>query len=104
MPHEAPGTPEGRTRSEVGHFGLTTMHFVYLIQSLSHPKKRYIGVTTTLDVRLSEHNAGKSPFTSHFKPWKLIAAVAFDDRKKAETFERYMKTGSGWAFANRHFW
>ncbi len=30
--------------------------------------------------------------------------LAFDDGEKAVAFERYLKTGSGYAFARRHFW
>jgi hypothetical protein len=32
----------------------------------------------------------------------LIAYVALPDKMVAETFERYLKTGSGRAFAKRH--
>jgi hypothetical protein len=37
-------------------------------------------------------------------PWELVVAVYFADRQKAEAFERYLKHGSGHAFAKRHFW
>jgi putative endonuclease len=57
-----------------------------------------------LKKRLAEHNAGKSPHTSKFMPWELVVAVYFKDRAKADVFERYLKQGSGHAFANRHFW
>jgi len=77
---------------------------VYLLQSLSNPDKRYIGKTSDLKSRLSDHNAGKSPHTAQFRPWKMVVAVYFADDKKAHLFERYLKDGSGHAFANRHFW
>ena len=41
---------------------------------------------------------------SKYKPWRLVAYVAFLDKAKAEGFERYLKSGSGCAFANRHLW
>ncbi len=78
--------------------------YVYLLRSRSNPAKTYIGITGDLDKRLEEHNKGKSPHTSRFMPWELVVSVYFADRDKAKTFERYLKHGSGHAFANRHFW
>jgi predicted GIY-YIG superfamily endonuclease len=79
------------------------MHYVYLIQSESFDE-RYIGVTSDLKRRLVEHNAGKSPHTSKFVPWKLVTYIAFSNERKAEIFERYLKSGSGHAFARRRLW
>lgn len=78
--------------------------YVYLLRSISHPNERYVGLTSDLKKRMAEHNAGKSPHTSKFVPWRLITAIYFADRAKAEAFERYLKHGSGHAFANRHLW
>jgi predicted GIY-YIG superfamily endonuclease len=47
------------------------MYYVYLIESLSAARDRYVGITSNLEQRLREHNAGKSSHTSKFKPWKL---------------------------------
>jgi len=80
------------------------MKYVYLLESVSHPKKRYIGLTGDLNKRLKEHNAGKSPHTAKFKPWKIAVAIRFADAHKADAFEKHLKSGSGHAFAKRHFW
>jgi putative endonuclease len=80
------------------------VYYVYLIKSLSAERERYVGITGSLEQRLREHNAGKSSHTSKFKPWQLTAYVAFTDRVKAEAFERYLKSGSGHAFARRRLW
>ena len=80
------------------------MRTVYLLRSLDHPGQRYVGVTGDLRRRLDEHNAGLSPHTSKFRPWKVIVAVSFRDDRRAEEFERYLKSGSGFAFARRHLW
>ena len=80
------------------------MHYVYLIESTRCRTHRYVGLTTNLKQRLAEHNAGKSTHTSKFKPWRLVTYVAFSDRTKAQSFERYLKSGSGHAFANRRLW
>lgn len=78
--------------------------YVYLLRSKSHPGRRYVGLTSNLKRRLAEHNADKSPHTSKFAPWDLVVAVHFADRRKAKAFEKYLKNGSGHAFAERHFW
>jgi predicted GIY-YIG superfamily endonuclease len=80
------------------------MFYTYLLQSLSNPCQRYVGHTADLRKRLTEHNAGECPHTSKFLPWKLNVYVAFDSIQQAQRFERYLKSGSGRAFANRHFW
>ena len=80
------------------------MYYVYLIESVSVQGERYSGMTTDLKERLREHDAGKSFHTSKFKPWKLITYIAFSDRAKPEAFERYLKSGSGHAFARKRLW
>lgn len=80
------------------------MHYVYLIQSLSDNKQRYVGVTSNLKQRLMDHNAGRSPHTRKFMPWQIVTYIAFSDVAKAEAFEAYLKQGSGHAFAVKHFW
>jgi putative endonuclease len=80
------------------------MRYVYLLQSESVIDQRYVGATSDLKRRLADHNAGKSPHTSKYAPWKLVAYVAFSDEQKAETFERYLKSGSGHAFARKRLW
>lgn len=80
------------------------MYYVYLIQSKNFPKERYIGFTEDLKARIKAHNAGNSKHTSKFCPWKLVSYHAFEDKRTAQEFEYYLKTGSGKAFANKRFW
>jgi putative endonuclease len=84
--------------------GWPPLYYVYLIESLCAEGERYLGMTTDLKQRLEQHNAGKSSHTSKFKPWELTTYIAFTDRAKAEAFERYLKSGSGHAFARKHLW
>ena len=77
--------------------------YVYLLKSQKDLSKRYVGVTSDIEKRLFEHNAGKSPHTSKYAPWKVVVAIWFDDKSKALAFEKYLKIGSGHAFVNRHF-
>jgi predicted GIY-YIG superfamily endonuclease len=48
-------------------------------------------VTEDLNERLAHHNAGKSPHANRFKPWRLGVAVRFVDKRKADSFERYLR-------------
>jgi len=81
-----------------------SMFYTYVIESFSHPGKRYIGHTTDLRQRLVQHNAGQCPHTAKFRPWKVKFYAAFETLEQAQHFERYLKSGSGHAFANRHIW
>ena len=80
------------------------MKYVYLLQSIAYSGKRYIGITGDLERRVSDHNSGRSPHTSRFMPWKIVVSIRFEDDDQAARFERYLKAGSGHAFASKHLW
>jgi predicted GIY-YIG superfamily endonuclease len=80
------------------------MYYVYLLKSQIDPEKTYVGYTTDLQDRLQRHNSGGSIYTAHSRPWKLVAYVYLDDESKAISFEKYLKSGSGYAFAQKRFW
>jgi putative endonuclease len=80
------------------------MYYVYLIQSEAFPSQRYVGFTSDLRKRITTHNAGGSIHTKKFKPWKLISYHAFSEKRRAQEFEFYLKTGSGKAFGNKRLW
>jgi len=52
---------------------------------------------------VAKHNRGEVGHTAKFMPWRIETAVAFLSRDKAAAFELYLKSGSGRAFARRHF-
>ena len=79
------------------------MYYVYILQSLNYLHQFYTGFSENIDGRLLDHNKGKSPHTSKYKPWKLIFYCAFDTQEKAIGFEKYLKTASGIAFRNKRF-
>jgi len=68
------------------------MKYVYLIQSLSYPKQRYVGLTNNLKHRLAIHNQGGSPHSSKYAPWRLITSIFFNDSRCAIAFEKYLKS------------
>jgi predicted GIY-YIG superfamily endonuclease len=78
------------------------VYYVYLLRSRTHPGQTYIGSTHDLRIRLDQHNSGESIHTNKFKPWDLMAYVALPEKHLAEQFEKYLKSGSGRAFAIRH--
>jgi putative endonuclease len=94
MPCEAPrcGAKQG------------SMFYVYLLKSLAEPSRPYVSTAIDLKRRLGEHNRGESIHMNKFKPWKFITYVTFDDKEKAEAFEKYLKHESGYAFTKKRFW
>ena len=82
---------------------MKNFHYVYILIDVATETHHYVGSTQDLQARLAKHNAGEVPHTSKFKPWKVEAYFAFETKEKAVAFEAYLKTGSGHAFANRHF-
>ena len=77
------------------------MFYVYILQSLGDAEHYYVGVTKDLQVRLKKHNAGEVPHTSKYVPWMIKTYVAFSEEKRAIAFEKYLKSGSGRAFAKK---
>jgi len=80
------------------------MYYVYLLESVSGQRQRYIGFSTDLRQRLLDHNAGKLPTTAKRRPWLLVTYLGFSSKKQALTFEKYLKSGSGHAFARKRLW
>ena len=78
------------------------MYYVYKLQSLNYSNQKYTGFTQNLKQRLEYHNSGQVSHTSKYKPWKIVNYFAFSDEQKAKTFEIYLKSGSGRAFAQKH--
>ena len=74
---------------------------VYIIQSIKHPEKTYIGFTLDLKKRLEYHNNGNSLYTSNYTPWEIKTYIVFTDKLLALSFEKYLKKGSGKAFLNK---
>ena len=75
---------------------------VYVLGNLASPPRYYTGLTCDVAVRLAAHNAGRSPHTAKHRPWNVDLVVEFPDEERAVRFERYLKSGSGCAFAKRH--
>ena len=78
------------------------MRIVYILASKQYPDRIYIGLTENISQRVDEHNSGKSSYGRKYGPWELRTYITFDKRKNAVDFEKYMKSGSGFAFLKKH--
>ena len=76
------------------------MYSVYVLFS-KKLNKRYIGSTQDVDRRLSEHNLGKSKFTSGGIPWELIYKESFPTNSEARKRESFLKSGVGRKFLDQ---
>jgi len=77
------------------------MFYVYIIRSEPRPDQTYIGFTEDVRQRLAIHNRNGSRHTAKFSPRRLEFYCAFKQKRKALAFERYLKSHSGKAFANK---
>lgn len=71
------------------------MKYVYILRSLKFPEQIYVGVTTDLSKRLSDHNSGKCKHTTKYKPWNI---VYFEESITPYSRERQIKK---WARAKK---
>jgi|SRR5882724_1878587 len=81
------------------------MFYVYLLHS-AKDNGFYIGYSTDLKRRLSEHMRGASFATKSRGPWKLIYYEAYTEREDAEGREKFLKSGAGRRFLRaqlRHY-
>ncbi|MFH1631581.1 MAG: GIY-YIG nuclease family protein [bacterium] len=66
------------------------MHFVYIIESLSDGTW-YVGSSSDVKKRLSEHNSGKTRSTKSHIPYKLSHIEEFENKSDALKRERLIK-------------
>jgi putative endonuclease len=70
------------------------MHFLYILHSLKDGNF-YTGITSDLERRIKEHEAGKNFSTAPRRPLMLIYYEAYLLKEDAEARERYLKTSMG---------
>jgi putative endonuclease len=75
------------------------MWFVYLLKCSDGTY--YTGCTIDLDERIKRHQKGENTYTRFRLPILLISYIAFSNKYKAFEFEKYLKSGSGKAFAKK---
>ncbi len=71
--------------------------YTYVLFSKSH-NRFYKGHCQNLELRLKEHNSGKTRSIKAFQPWEIIYYEEFQTRGEAVKRERYFKTAAGRRF------
>jgi putative endonuclease len=66
------------------------MYKVYILYSVSYDSF-YIGFTTDIEIRLSQHNSGLTKSTKGKRPWKVIYIEEYAALIEAVRRERFLK-------------
>lgn len=61
----------------------------------------YTGCTSNIEERIKRHESGYVSYTSSRLPIQLVSYFSFASKYKAFDFEKYLKSGSGKAFAQK---
>jgi predicted GIY-YIG superfamily endonuclease len=76
------------------------MQFVYILKCSD--QTFYTGCTEDLDAGMKRHQSGYVDYTRTRLLTELIFYCAFEQKDRAFEFEKYLKTGSGITFRNKH--
>ncbi|MBI2607292.1 MAG: GIY-YIG nuclease family protein [Candidatus Doudnabacteria bacterium] len=76
------------------------MYYVYILQSRKD-RSYYTGSTQDIKSRITKHNNKEVKYSATKAPFDLVWYCAFKDKEKALSFEKYLKIGSGFAFARK---
>ena len=82
---------------------MSAKRFVYVLRNSGRNQHFYVGLTADVYRRFADHNDGRCPHTARHRPWEVHVVIEFPDEPRAIRFERYLKSGSGRAFAKLHF-
>ena len=75
------------------------MWIVYILKCSDNTY--YVGCTNNMDDRISRHRKGDVLYTKTRLPLEIAYQSVFFDKYKAYEFEKYLKSGSGRAFAKK---
>ena len=78
------------------------MYYVYFLEL--NNLDIYVGYTSDLKQRLQYHNSGFVPSTKPFLSAKLKSYIAVESETLAINLEKYFKSGSGKALAQKRLW
>lgn len=70
------------------------MFYVYILKSINI-KHYYVGHTSKLGRRLSDHNSGLVKSTEKYLPWEIIYTETFQTKSKAYKRELQIKSYKG---------
>ena len=72
-------------------------YWVYAIESLKDART-YVGMSKDPERRLREHNAGLTPSTKFYRPWRMAYKKLVGSRSDARKEEKRLKSGYGKEF------
>ena len=75
---------------------------MYYVYNLKCKDGYYMGCTDDLKDRFERHQKGHMPASKNRLPVELEFYIALKDKYKAFELEKYLKSGSGRAFINKH--
>jgi putative endonuclease len=78
------------------------MWIVYILKC--NDNTYYLGCTGNMIDRLVRHRRGEVYYTSSRLPVEIASQSIFFDKYKAYEFEKYLKSGSGRAFAKKRLY
>jgi predicted GIY-YIG superfamily endonuclease len=76
------------------------MVIVYALRNKMN-EEIYVGITSSLDRRIAEHNAGRNRYTKAFIPWVVFYTEKLPDFASARKREKYLKSASGKRFLKK---
>jgi putative endonuclease len=76
--------------------------FVHILRSGENPEHHYVGTTSDAESRLDWHNHGPCGHTTRYRPWSMVVVIELPTKRQAVRFDKYLKSGSGRAFARCH--
>jgi len=65
-------------------------YYVYIL--ISNKSRRYIGYTSNLEQRLSQHNRKHHGFTGTDEVWQIEIVKECETKEEAMTLEKYLKS------------
>lgn len=75
--------------------------YVYVLRSIDF-ERNYIGFTKDINIRLKQHNSGKTKSTKPYKPWKLLFFETYSSKIEAIKREKFLKTGKGREYIKKY--
>ncbi len=75
------------------------MFYVYILKLKN--EQYYTGFSEDLRARIKKHKKNAVKTTARIRLKELVFYAAFKEKKKAVSFEQYLKSSSGFAFRNK---
>lgn len=79
---------------------MKNMYYSYILFSKTK-NKYYIGYTEDLRRRFNEHKTHQVTTTKDYAELELVWYAAFKSKDSALSFEKYLKSSSGFSFRNK---